>query len=100
MGCIALKSDQLKNTQKQALQLSQTQQIQCEEQSKLQMTKSPLSCSIRATSINNSKPISKEKQIRIEKLLFNKKSNINGNLFQCPQEEQAYQRTIIRLIAS
>lgn len=44
------------------------------------MTKSPLSCSGRATPINNSKPISKEKQIRIEKLLFNKRNNIINNL--------------------
>ncbi|CAD8157324.1 unnamed protein product [Paramecium octaurelia] len=100
MGCVASKSEQLKSTQKQALQLSQTQQIQSEEQSKFQMTKSPLSCRVRAPSINNSKPISKEKQNRIEKLLFNKKSNINNSSFQCPEEEQAYQRAIIRLIAS
>ncbi|CAD8098046.1 unnamed protein product [Paramecium sonneborni] len=100
MGCAATKRQQLKDSSNQTAQLNQAQQIQCEEQSKFQMTKSPLSNSLRVSSVNNSKPISKKQQIKIEKLLFSKKRNINTNLFQCPEEEQAYQRTIIRLLAN
>ncbi|CAD8094487.1 unnamed protein product [Paramecium sonneborni] len=99
MGCIASKRQQIKDSSNQTMQLSQKQQIQSEEQSKLQMTIS-LSNSVRASSINNSKPISKQQQMRIEKLLFSKKRNIQSNLFQCPEEEQAYQRTIVRLLVN
>ncbi|CAD8181731.1 unnamed protein product [Paramecium octaurelia] len=95
MGCAFQKKKYLKNSE--GFQFRQ-KQLQPEEQSGQQMTKSPLCRSTRTPSTKNSKTISREQQIRIEKLLFGKRRSTNTP--QCLEEEYIYQRTIIGLIAN